>query len=339
MTKEEFKSLLRTKEESAFDYLTRVVPLYQSLTSGYKLDSNTDLSMMLDEFQRSRFEDAVMENIFIVVRIQCNQHYDKIRDVVEYDDYCAIGVGVVLRYLSRYDSSKGGFYTFLQPYMKRVMSEAIQQSWNLNRFDQKMVKLIKGIIKDIADNCRRTPESIKKEEIAFELQKMDIPNPMNKVEKYLPIIKGNVSVDDFDPNIYVPEDLRKEFEFEKVVASDVKTYLSEFLDGLSEVDRFLLLMKFDARYKDFLYKDIAKHYLFVKLCLADKKAFKHVDENGVETTFMDNRKKAIKKRLKEFGDYIVEEGYEDEMIKLLKDIVYDEAKDFFDAVYVKYCDE
>ena len=52
---------------------------------------------------------------------------------------------------------------------------------------------------------------------------------------------------------------------------------------------------------------------------------------------MDNRKKAIKKRLKRFGKYIAEEGYEDEMTQLLKEIISDEARDFFDEIDVKYC--
>lgn len=339
MLLKDFEELFRTNEETAFDFLNRAVPYYQSMKRGDKLDNGMNLKKELSQGQKERLEDVIVENLTIAVNIQTANMSYKLAGAGEMEDFRANAMAVCLEHIMDYKPEKAGFYSFLLPYMKSALSETIKQRCGLNRNDQMYYKRLKQVINKLSIRYSIPEHMVRKADIAFELKNLGESCSLEKIDDFLRIVRDTKNIEDYDSEVYYPVELTEQFDFTEVVRDEVEKYLAEFFSNFNEVDRFLLFKEFDYRYKDELYKDMAKNITFVNVCLNDKKASKHVKEDGVEITFMDNRKKAIKKRLKEFGDYITEEGYENELMELLKEIVPDEAKGFFDSIDTKYCME
>ena len=331
-----FNQLLRKGNESAFDYLNRGVPYYQSIRYGKPLDRGYDLSKSLSPVQKNAIEVEVCKNLMEAVRVQCAQKASKLAGIGDFDEFCANGVVECLDHIEKYNPDIAGFYSFMKPYINRALSETIEQYSDLSRNEQMYVKRLKMVINDLSIRFEVPAEMIRQVDIAFELKKYGESDSLEKINDFWKFIDFRNEYDEYNPDVHCPDEFIEEFDFSSVVYDEILAIIIDFFSAFNEVDKFLYYSRFFAAYDGKKRKDFALDPLFIRVCAADSVSSKHIYDTERLEEHIENRNKYINKRLNKLFEYLSKEEYVEEALELWDAILTEEAGEFFFEMAEKY---
>ena len=202
--------------------------------------------------------------------------------------------------------------------------------------------MLNQIIDDLVQRNNTSYDIITVADIAFELQDRGMKPSLEKIERFLSMRKGNIAIDDYDENLYLPEKLTEDFK-ESAILFDVEEHwekLLSYFGQFNDAEKFLYFAQYNEKYKDMSGKEIAEDKLFVDVCLNNKKTRKNVVKNAVKTDFIYNRQRDIKKAKTKLFNEILNDGYgagcEEKFLELWNAVLLNEVVSFYDDISRKY---